>query len=237
MKRYLCATGREDIAALAEANAADLRADAEVAQQPEKYYDRLIEIDLSALEPYVNGPFTPDAACPVSEFAARVKKEGFPQKMEVGLIGSCTNSSYQDLSRAASVARQVKAKGLKMQASLIINPGSEQVYCTAQRDGMIEDLKSIGGVVMTNACGPCIGQWKRVTDDPLRANSIVTSFNRNFAKRADGNPNTHAFIASPEMAVAFAIAGDLCFNPLTDTLKMRREKKSDLIRRQGKHCR
>ena len=219
MKRYLCATGREDIAALAEANAADLRADAEVAQQPEKYYDRLIEIDLSALEPYVNGPFTPDAACPVSEFAARVKKEGFPQKMEVGLIGSCTNSSYQDLSRAASVARQVKAKGLKMQASLIINPGSEQVYCTAQRDGMIEDLKSIGGVVMTNACGPCIGQWKRVTDDPLRANSIVTSFNRNFAKRADGNPNTHAFIASPEMAVAFAIAGDLCFNPLTDTLK------------------
>ena len=165
MKRYLCATGREDIA------------------------------------------------------AARVKKEGFPQKMEVGLIGSCTNSSYQDLSRAASVARQVKAKGLKMQASLIINPGSEQVYCTAQRDGMIEDLKSIGGVVMTNACGPCIGQWKRVTDDPLRANSIVTSFNRNFAKRADGNPNTHAFIASPEMAVAFAIAGDLCFNPLTDTLK------------------
>lgn len=152
MKRYLCATGREDIAALAEANAADLRADAEVAQQPEKYYDRLIEIDLSALEPYVNGPFTPDAACPVSEFAARVKKEGFPQKMEVGLIGSCTNSSYQDLSRAASVARQVKAKGLKMQASLIINPGSEQVYCTAQRDGMIEDLKSIGGVVMTNAC-------------------------------------------------------------------------------------
>lgn len=219
MKRYLCATGREDIAELAEANAADLRADAEVAQQPEKYYDRLIEIDLSALEPYVNGPFTPDAACPVSEFAARVKKEGFPQKMEVGLIGSCTNSSYQDLSRAASVARQVKAKGLKMQASLIINPGSEQVYCTAQRDGMIEDLKSIGGVVMTNACGPCIGQWKRVTDDPLRANSIVTSFNRNFAKRADGNPNTHAFIASPEMAVAFAIAGDLCFNPLTDTLK------------------
>ena len=168
MKRYLCATGREDIAELAEANAADLRADAEVAQQPEKYYDRLIEIDLSALEPYVNGPFTPDAACPVSEFAARVKKEGFPQKMEVGLIGSCTNSSYQDLSRAASVARQVKAKGLKMQASLIINPGSEQVYCTAQRDGMIEDLKSIGGVVMTNACGPCIGQWKRVTDDPLR---------------------------------------------------------------------
>jgi aconitate hydratase len=151
-----------------------------------------------------NGRNISPAAVPVSEFAARVKKEGFTQKMEVGLIGSCTNSSYQDLSRAASVARQVKAKGLKMQASLIINPGSEQVYCTAQRDGMIEDLKSIGGVVMTNACGPCIGQWKRVTDDPLRANSIVTSFNRNFAKRADGNPNTHAFIASPEMAVTFA---------------------------------
>lgn len=147
-----------------------------------------------------------------------MKKNGYPRRMEVGLIGSCTNSSYQDLSRAASLARQVKAKGLKMAAPLIINPGSEQVYCTSLRDGMIADFQAVGAVIMTNACGPCIGQWKRVTDDPTRANSIVTSFNRNFAKRADGNPNTHAFVASPEMAMALAIAGDLCFNPMTDTL-------------------
>ena len=185
---------------------------------PEAYYDRIIEIDLSALEPYLNGPFTPDAACPISEFAAKVKANGYPQRMEVGLIGSCTNSSYQDLSRAASLARQVKAKGIPMAAPLIINPGSEQVYCTARRDGMIADFESVGAVIMTNACGPCIGQWKRETDDNTRPNSIVTSFNRNFAKRADGNPNTHAFVASPEVAMALAIAGDLCFNPLTDTL-------------------
>ena len=138
--------------------------------------------------------------------------------MEVGLIGSCTNSSYQDLSRAASLARQVKEKNLAIAASLIINPGSEQVYCTAQRDGMIHNFESVGGVIMTNACGPCIGQWKRETEDNTRPNSIVTSFNRNFAKRADGNPNTHAFVASPELAMALTIAGDLCFNPLTDTL-------------------
>ena len=218
MAEYLCATQRETVARWADACAADLRADDEVAQHPEAYYDRLIEIDLSALEPYVNGPFTPDAACPLSEFAARVAKEGFPRRMEVSLIGSCTNSSYQDLSRAASVARQVKEKHLAMAAPLLINPGSEQVYCTARRDGMIADFEAVGATIMTNACGPCIGQWKRITDDPTRRNSIVTSFNRNFAKRADGNPNTHAFITSPEMAVAFAIAGDLCFNPLTDTL-------------------
>ena len=218
MKRYLCATGREDIAELAEANAADLRADAEVAQQPEKYYDRLIEIDLSALEPYVNGPFTPDAACPVSEFAARVKKEGFPQKMEVGLIGSCTNSSYQDLSRAASLAKQVAEKNLSVASPLIVNPGSEQIRATAERDGMIETFEQIGATIMANACGPCIGQWKRHTDDPTRKNSIVTSFNRNFAKRADGNPNTYAFVASPELTMALTIAGDLCFNPLKDRL-------------------
>ena len=218
MEKYLCATGREEVAKMASENASCLRADKEVEAAPHLYYDRVIEIDLSALEPYINGPFTPDAACPISEFAEKVKQNGYPQKMEVGLIGSCTNSSYQDLSRAASLARQVKAKGLKMAAGLIINPGSEQVYCTAQRDGMIADFEAVGGVIMTNACGPCIGQWKRVTDDPMRANSIVTSFNRNFAKRADGNPNTHAFVASPEVAMALAIAGDLCFNPLTDTL-------------------
>lgn len=218
MARYLCATGREEIAALASDAAGCLQADVEVLANPEAYYDRIIEIDLSALEPYLNGPFTPDAACPISEFAAKVKANGYPQRMEVGLIGSCTNSSYQDLSRAASLARQVKAKGIPMAAPLIINPGSEQVYCTAQRDGMIADFESVGAVIMTNACGPCIGQWKRETDDNTRPNSIVTSFNRNFAKRADGNPNTHAFVASPEVAMALAIAGDLCFNPLTDTL-------------------
>lgn len=218
MGRYLSATGREEVASMAAACASCLRADDEVEANPEAYYDRVIEIDLSALEPYINGPFTPDAACPISEFAAKVKANGYPQRMEVGLIGSCTNSSYQDLSRAASLARQVKEKKLKMASPLIINPGSEQVYCTAVRDGMIADFEAAGGVVMTNACGPCIGQWKRVTDDNARPNSIVTSFNRNFAKRADGNPNTHAFVASPELATALAIAGDLCFNPLTDTL-------------------
>ena len=218
IRKYLCATGREEIAALADANAAELKADPEVEANPEKYYDRIIEIDLDTLEPYLNGPFTPDAACTISDFAKKVRENGYPQKMEVGLIGSCTNSSYQDLSRAASLARQVKAKNLKMQAQLIINPGSEQVYCTAERDGMIEDFKAVGGIIMTNACGPCIGQWKRITDDNTRPNSIVTSFNRNFAKRADGNPNTNAFVASPEMAMALAIAGKLTFNPLKDQL-------------------
>lgn len=210
---------------MADASAAALCADAEVTAHPENFYDRIIEIDLDALEPYLNGPFTPDAACTISEFAAKVKANGYPQRMEVGLIGSCTNSSYQDLSRAASLARQVKAKGLKMAAQLIINPGSEQVYCTAERDGLMADFKAVGGVIMTNACGPCIGQWKRLTDDNTRPNSIVTSFNRNFAKRTDGNPNTHAFVASPEMAMAMAFAGDLCFNPLTDTLLSMSEEK------------
>lgn len=227
MEKYLCATGRKEVATMASGNALYLKADAEVEAHPESYYDKVIDIDLSALEPYINGPFTPDAACPISEFAEKVRTNGYPQRMEVGLIGSCTNSSYQDLSRAASLARQVKAKGLKMAAQLIINPGSEQIYCTAKRDGMIADFEAVGGVIMTNACGPCIGQWKRVTDDPLRANSIVTSFNRNFAKRADGNPNTHAFVASPELAMALAIAGDLCFNPLTDSLT---NEKGELVK-------
>ena len=227
MGKYLCATGRKEVATMASGNALYLKADAEVEAHPESYYDKVIDIDLSALEPYINGPFTPDAACPISEFAEKVRTNGYPQRMEVGLIGSCTNSSYQDLSRAASLARQVKAKGLKMAAQLIINPGSEQIYCTAKRDGMIADFEAVGGVIMTNACGPCIGQWKRVTDDPLRANSIVTSFNRNFAKRADGNPNTHAFVASPELAMALAIAGDLCFNPLTDSLT---NEKGELVK-------
>ncbi len=218
MKAYLEATGRQAVAQLADGVADDLRADAEVYATPEKFYDRLITIDLSTLEPYVNGPFTPDAACPISEMAERVRKEGFPSQVEVGLIGSCTNSSYQDMGRAASVARQAGEKGLSVKASLIVNPGSERVRSTADRDGFLGDFQAIGATVMANACGPCIGQWTRQTDDPQRRNSIVTSFNRNFAKRADGNPNTHAFIASPEVVVALTLAGDLGFNPLTDTL-------------------
>ncbi len=216
---YLRATGREEVAALADGIAAEcLTADAEVLEQPEQYYDRVIEIDLSALEPYINGPFTPDAAAPISEFVRIAREKGYPERMEVGLIGSCTNSSYEDLARAASVARQAAEKGLKVQAGYVITPGSEQVRYTAERDGLLGELESIGGVVMANACGACIGQWKRHTDDPKRANSIVTSFNRNFAARNDGNPATHAFVASPELTTALTIAGRITFNPLTDTL-------------------
>lgn len=218
MAAYLQATGREEVASMATSVAADLRADEEVMNHPEKYYDRIIEIDLSALEPYINGPFTPDAATPISEFAEKVLANGYPRRMEVGLIGSCTNSSYQDLSRAASLARQAAKKQLHVAAPLIVNPGSERIRATAERDGMIDIFEKIGATIMANACGPCIGQWKRVTDDNTRKNSIVTSFNRNFAKRADGNPNTYAFVASPELTMALTIAGDLCFNPLKDTL-------------------
>ena len=218
MVAYLKATGRTEVADMATAVAAGLRADDEVVANPEKYYDRIIDIDLSTLEPYINGPFTPDAATPISEFSEKVLKNGYPRKMEVGLIGSCTNSSYQDLSRAVSLARQVTAKHLYVAAPLIVNPGSERIRATAERDGMIDAFEKIGATIMANACGPCIGQWKRVTDDPTRKNSIVTSFNRNFAKRADGNPNTYAFVASPELTMALTIAGDLCFNPLKDTL-------------------
>jgi len=218
MATYLKATGREEVAAMAGTVADNLKADDEVVANPEKYYDRVIEIDLSILEPYINGPFTPDAATPISEFAAKVKANNYPRKMEVGLIGSCTNSSYQDLSRAVSLAEQVADKDLKVASPLIVNPGSERIRATAERDGMIAAFKKVGATIMANACGPCIGQWKRHTDDPTRKNSIVTSFNRNFAKRADGNPNTHAFVASPELTMALTIAGDLCFNPLKDTL-------------------
>ena len=218
MATYLKATGREEVADMATAVAAELRADDEVMANPQKYYDRIIDIDLSALEPYINGPFTPDAATPISEFSEKVLKNGYPRKMEVGLIGSCTNSSYQDLSRAVSLARQVTEKNLHVAAPLIVNPGSERIRATAERDGMIGVFEEVGATIMANACGPCIGQWKRVTDDPVRKNSIVTSFNRNFAKRADGNPNTYAFVASPELTMALTIAGDLCFNPLKDTL-------------------
>lgn len=218
IKEYLISTGREEIAKLADENINNLKADEEVYQNPEKYYDKIIEINLSELEPYLNGPFTPDAACTISEFAKKVEENKYPTAMEVGLIGSCTNSSYHDLSKAASLARQVIEKKLKVKAKIIINPGSEASYNAALRDGIIDDFKKIGAVIMTNACGPCIGQWNRQEPDNTRANSIVTSFNRNFAKRADGNPNTHAFVASPETVMALSIAGDLRFNPLKDTI-------------------
>ena len=219
MATYLRATGRDDVAEWATAVSDYLEADMDVQAQPDSFYDRVIVINLSELEPHINGPFTPDAATPISEFATKVKENGWPRKMEVGLIGSCTNSSYQDLSRAASIARQAAEDKIPVAAPLIINPGSEQIRYTAERDGILGDFEQIGATVMANACGPCIGQWKRHTDDNTRKNSIVTSFNRNFAKRADGNPNTHAFVASPELTLALTIAGDLCFNPLPDTLK------------------
>ena len=219
MATYLRATGRDDVAEWATAVSDYLEADMDVQAQPDSFYDRVIVINLSELEPHINGPFTPDAATPISEFATKVKENGWPRKMEVGLIGSCTNSSYQDLSCAASIARQAAEDKIPVAAPLIINPGSEQIRYTAERDGILGDFEQIGATVMANACGPCIGQWKRHTDDNTRKNSIVTSFNRNFAKRADGNPNTHAFVASPELTLALTIAGDLCFNPLTDTLK------------------
>lgn len=218
MSTYLRHTGREGIADLADAIMPHLRADEEVTLNPEKYYDELVEINLSELEPYINGPFTPDLAHPLSQFAKAVKENNYPQKLEVGLIGSCTNSSYEDLSRAASLAKQAKDKNLKVKSEFIVTPGSEMVRYTTARDGILQEFENIGGVIMSNACGPCIGQWNRHTDDPTRKNSIITSFNRNFAKRNDGNPNTHGFVASPELVTAMAIAGDLTFNPMTDTL-------------------
>ena len=218
MDRYLRATGRAAIADMANAIAEHLTGDPECYSNPDSYFDQVIEIDLSTLEPHVNGPYTPDLAWPISEFAAAVKEHGYPQKLEVGLIGSCTNSSYEDLDRAASLARQAVDKKLKVKAEFTVTPGSEQIRYTVERDGQLDAFEKIGGVVLANACGPCIGQWARHTDDPNRANSIITSFNRNFSKRNDGNPQTRAFVASPELVTALAIAGDLTFNPLTDTL-------------------
>jgi len=215
---YLRGTKRGDIADLADKIAAHLTGDEEVYANPEQYFDQVIEINLSELEPHVNGPFTPDLAWPISKFATAVKENNWPTKLEVGLIGSCTNSSYEDITRSASIAKQAIDKHLKTKAEFTITPGSEQVRYTVERDGYLNTFDQMGGVVLANACGPCIGQWARHTDDPNRKNSIITSFNRNFAKRQDGNPNTHAFVASPEIVTAFAIAGDLTFNPLTDTL-------------------
>lgn len=218
MGDYLRATSRAEIADAAEAVKANLRADEEVYADPAQYYDQLIEINLSELEPHVNGPFTPDLAWPLSNFAKAVKENNWPAKLEVGLIGSCTNSSYEDMTRSASVAAQATAKNLKAKAEFTVTPGSELVRFTAERDGLLDTFEQIGGVVLANACGPCIGQWARHMDDPTRKNSIITSFNRNFAKRNDGNASTHAFVASPEIVTALVIAGDLTFNPMTDTL-------------------
>ena len=218
MRRYLRATGRKEVVQLADNVAEHLTGDAAVYATPEKYFDQVIEINLSELEPHVNGPFTPDLAWPISKLKDAVLTNGWPAELEVGLIGSCTNSSYEDLTRAASVARQAADKKLKTRSEFTITPGSELVRYTVERDGLLTDFEAIGGVVLANACGPCIGQWARHTTDPNKKNTIITSFNRNFAKRNDGNPNTHAFVASPEIVTALAIAGDITFNPMTDKL-------------------
>ena len=221
MKEFLDATGRSGISALADEHAHLLTPDAEVMKDPEAYYDQYIKIDLSTLEPYVNGPFTPDAATPLSQLASFLRENDYPEKLEVGLIGSCTNSSYEDLTRAASIAKQAGEKNLKVNTEYLITPGSEQIRYTAERDGLLGVFAEIGGVVMANACGPCIGQWARHMEDPTRKNSIITSFNRNFAKRNDGNASTHAFVASPEIVTAMALAGSLAFNPMKDSLTNR----------------
>lgn len=218
MERYLRATNRSDVADAANQIKEHLTADAEVYANPEQYFDQLIEINLSELEPHLNGPFTPDLATPVSRMKQEAEKNGWPSKVEWGLIGSCTNSSYEDLSRAASIARQAVEKGLVTKAEFGINPGSEQVRYTADRDGLLKSFEELNATIFTNACGPCIGMWDRAGADKQEKNTIVHSFNRNFAKRADGNPNTYAFVTSPEIVAAIAISGDLGFNPMTDTL-------------------
>jgi aconitate hydratase len=218
MVKYLNATGRVEIANRASTIADYLRADPDVYSNPDVYFDQVVEINLSDLEPHLNGPFTPDRATPISQMVAAAETNGWPTKIEVSLIGSCTNSSYEDISRSASIAKQAVDKQLKVKSDFTITPGSEQIRYTVERDGYLDVFEEIGGVVLANACGPCIGQWARHSDDPQRKNTIVTSFNRNFAKRNDGNPNTHAFVGSPELVTALAIAGDLTFNPLEDTL-------------------
>ncbi|MDI1353516.1 MAG: aconitate hydratase [bacterium] len=218
MSRYLKATGRADVAELANAVKEHLTADPEVYADPAKYFDQVIEINLSELEPHVNGPFSPDLATPISKLKETAIANGWPLKISVGLLGSCTNSSYEDISRAVSLAKQVSSKNLKAKSEYLINPGSEQIRFTIKRDGFLDVFDQIGAKVFTNACGPCIGMWDRMGAEKQEKNTIIHSFNRNFAKRADGNPNTYAFVASPEIVTAMAIAGTLTFNPLTDTL-------------------
>ena len=221
MERYLRATGRADVADLANGIREHLTGDPEVYADPAAYFDHIIDIDLSTLEPHLNGPFTPDLATPISQVRAAAAANGWPTRIEYGLIGSCTNSSYEDISRSASVARQAVETGITAASTLTITPGSEQVRYTIERDGFIDTFEQLGGQVFANACGPCIGQWDRAGAEKGERNTIVHSFNRNFSKRADGNPNTHAFVGSPELVTALAIAGDLGFNPLTDTLTTR----------------
>lgn len=233
MAEYLKGTGRAEVADAADAFADHLTGDKEVYANPEKYFDQVIEINLSELEPHINGPFTPDLAWPISKFADAVRGNGWPEKLEVGLIGSCTNSSYEDITRAASIAKQATDHGLKAKAEFTITPGSEQVRYTVDRDGYLSIFEKMGGVVLANACGPCIGQWARHSNDPNRKNSILTSYNRNFAKRNDGNPNTHAFVASPEITTALTLAGTLTFNPLTDYLTNDKGEKIKLEEPQG----
>jgi len=218
MSEYLAGTGRKEVATEADVIASHLTGDPEVYKKPEEYFDQVIEINLSELEPHINGPFSPDKAWALSEFANAVDKNKYPAKLEVGLIGSCTNSSYEDITRAASIARQALKKGLRARSEFTITPGSELVRYTMERDGLLKVFQDIGGVVLANACGPCIGQWMRHGADELEENSIITSFNRNFAKRNDGNPKTHAFVASPEIVTALAIAGELKFDPRKDSL-------------------
>lgn len=219
MSAYLKATGREEVASLADNIKEHLRPDDDVYANPEKYYDQVLELDLSKLEPYLNGPYTPDLATPISKLKETAQKNGWPEKIEVALIGSCTNSSYEDISRSASIVKDAKSKGLKTASEFTITPGSEQVRFTIERDGFIKEFEEVGGMVLANACGPCIGQWSRHIDDPNRKNTIITSYNRNFAKRNDGLSSTHAFVGSPELVTALAIAGSLSFNPLRDKLK------------------
>ncbi|MDD2631620.1 MAG: aconitate hydratase [Bacteroidales bacterium] len=233
MADYLRATGRAQVADAADKVAGHLTGDEEVYNNPEKYFDQVIEIDLSTLEPHINGPFTPDLATPVSEFAQAARDNNWPLTLEVGLIGSCTNSSYEDITRAASVAQQALDNDLEVKSEYTVTPGSEQVRYTVERDGYLDIFEKIGGVVLANACGPCIGQWARHNADKKEKNSIMTSFNRNFAKRNDGNPNTHGFVASPEIVTAFAIAGTLEFNPLTDSLINKKGEKIKLEEPQG----
>jgi aconitate hydratase len=218
MAAYLKATGRADVAELATQHAHLLTADVGVYENPEKYFDQVIEINLSELEPHLNGPYSPDRAWPISKMKEAAKENDFPEELSVGLIGSCTNSSYEDIDRAANIAKQALAKGLKAKSKFTITPGSEQVRATIERDGQLKTLTDFGGVVLSNACGPCIGMWKRMDNPDQKRNSIVTSFNRNFAKRQDGNPNTLAFVASPEITTALTIAGKITFNPATDIL-------------------
>jgi len=218
MSAYLKATSRAEVAALADEVMEHLRPDADVYANPAAYYDEVLELNLSELEPYVNGPFTPDLATPISQMKAAIEANGWPAKLEVALIGSCTNSSYEDISRSASIVKDAVSQGLTSNSEFTITPGSELVRFTIERDGFIKEFENVGGVVLANACGPCIGQWARHIDDPNRKNTIITSFNRNFAMRNDGLASTHAFVASPEIVTAMAIAGSIAFNPLTDTL-------------------